>query len=528
MNRKLIWTLAGIMFFSLVGLIIFQVSWVRNSIAIKDRQFGQEINKILTEISSKIETRETVLEISNEVYSLNLDKNALPDFGYLNSLPEQLTDSFTHNFAISKRKITLQNDNHPSVDSSLKLFSGDTLIYQQASFANTKSDGKEQPFQYNELQDILLEKVNNKTMFVEKIVNKLLNYTDDINERIDSALIGRMIREFLEYYRIELDYEFAVLQHDTDYIVRTPGFPVSAGEKDIYRTLLFPNDVFSTPSHLLVYFPHKEKYLVRSLGFMGISSFLLTLIIVVSFSVTMYVVFRQKRLSDIKNDFVNNMTHELKTPISTISLASQMLMDTNIAVDEGRIRSVSGIIEEESKRLAYQVEKVLQAAIYDQGKIKLKIAGRHINGLIEKNAGNFIIQVNNQDGRLDLDLQAKNDLVDLDEMHISNVIFNLLDNAVKYSGKRPEIKVSTREKKHGIQMSVSDNGIGISKAEQKRIFEKFYRVPTGNIHEIKGFGLGLSYVKKIVEAHKGDISVESEPGIGSVFSIFLPFRQDKS
>lgn len=249
---------------------------------------------------------------------------------------------------------------------------------------------------------------------------------------------------------------------------------------------------------------------------------LLTTIIIVIFIVTLWVIFRQKRLSEIKNDFVNNMTHELKTPISTISLASQMLNDKSIPVENKNLSHISRVIETESKRLGYQVEKVLQMAVLDKGRLKLREKVVDVHEIIHSAVNNFGLQVEKRGGSLTWNPDAKKSVIKADEVHLTNVISNLLDNAVKYCKEKPEIELSTRNENDKLVITIKDHGIGISKEDQKRIFEKFYRVPTGNLHNVKGFGLGLSYVKKIIEIHNGSIDVKSEPNKGTRFDIFLP------
>jgi two-component system phosphate regulon sensor histidine kinase PhoR len=224
----------------------------------------------------------------------------------------------------------------------------------------------------------------------------------------------------------------------------------------------------------------------------------------------------------IKNDFINNMTHELKTPISTISLASQMLQDGTVSNTQKTIEHLSTVINQESKRLSFQVEKVLQMAVFNEGRLKLKFKEFDVNNMIRSVISNFELRVKSKNGTLETEINAEHPLIKGDEVHITNVIFNLLDNAMKYSKEIPEIKVSTENKKGFIVISVQDKGIGISKEHHTQIFDRFYRVPTGNIHNVKGFGLGLSYVKKIVDSHNGTIKVESVIHKGTKFSILFP------
>ena len=260
---------------------------------------------------------------------------------------------------------------------------------------------------------------------------------------------------------------------------------------------------------------------------MVIPIFILTSLLIAIFAYTIFIIFRQKKLSQIKNDFINNMTHELKTPISTISLASQMLQDGSISTTPKTIEHISQVINQESKRLSYQVEKVLQMAIFNEGRLKLRFKELDMNELVRGVIGNFELRVKNSNGDIRSDLQAKNDLIKGDEVHITNVVFNLLDNAVKYSHEIPDITVTTESWKESLVLSVADKGIGIPKEHHSQIFERFYRVPTGNVHNVKGFGLGLSYVKKIVDAHNGKIIVESVPNKGTKFSIYFPLVNNK-
>jgi two-component system phosphate regulon sensor histidine kinase PhoR len=249
---------------------------------------------------------------------------------------------------------------------------------------------------------------------------------------------------------------------------------------------------------------------------------ILTLIIIGIFVFTLQIILRQKKLSQIKNDFINNMTHELKTPISTISLASQMLKDNSLIHSPSTIDHISGVILDESKRLSGQVEKVLQMAVFNEGKIKLKFTEIDLNQIVSSAAANFEIRVTTSEGTLETSLLADNPMINGDEIHITNVIYNLLDNAEKYSKENPRIEISTENKSDWVIVQIKDYGIGISKENLSQIFERFYRIPTGNVHNVKGFGLGLSYVKRIVEEHHGKIKVESTVGKGTKFRIYFP------
>lgn len=254
-------------------------------------------------------------------------------------------------------------------------------------------------------------------------------------------------------------------------------------------------------------------------------SFILTLILILCSAFTIFIIFRQKKLSKIKNDFINNMTHEFKTPISTISLASQMLKDNSVETTQSFIDHIAKIINDESKRLTYQVEKVLQMAVFNEARMKLKLKPISVHKIIQNLLPNFTIRVEDRNGNMYQNLDASQDVIMADEVHVSNIISNLLDNAIKYCKDSPEISISTRNKDKGIVISITDNGIGISKEDQKMVFERFFRVHTGNVHNVKGFGLGLSYVKKVVDAHNGEVNVDSVLEKGSKFEVYLPLKK---
>ena len=290
---------------------------------------------------------------------------------------------------------------------------------------------------------------------------------------------------------------------------------------------LFASDIFTSPEYLIIYFPNEQKYLLTELWGMLLISIILIIVIMYSFSYTIRTIFRQKKLSEMKNDFINNMTHEFKTPISTISLACEALSDDEINNSPGFFLNYLNIIKEENKRLAGMSEKILQTAVIEKGQLKMKKDKIDFHAIIADVIKNIRIQVEIKDGVIIRNFKASQPFLEGYKVHLTNLVYNLLDNANKYSPRKPVIKVRTENTSNGIVLTIEDNGIGISNADQKKIFEKLYRVPTGNIHEVRGFGLGLSYVKAIVEGHNGKIHIESEVGKGSKFRIFLPFTELK-
>ncbi|MFG6397563.1 MAG: HAMP domain-containing histidine kinase, partial [Muribaculaceae bacterium] len=298
-------------------------------------------------------------------------------------------------------------------------------------------------------------------------------------------------------------------------------------ENSIFVQSLFRNDPPLKKNYLKVYFPSKTKYILNSVKFL-IPSFIFTFILLIVFLYTIILAFRQKRLTEMKNDFINNMTHEFKTPISTISLAAQMLNDDSVRKSPTMLQHISGVINDETKRLRFQVEKVLQMSMFDKKKGTLRMQDVDANLLISNVIHTFRLKVEKYGGKIEARFDADDAIVNVDEMHFTNVIFNLLDNAVKYRKEDEplQLAVTTRDiAQDRLEITISDNGIGIKKDDLKKIFEKFYRVSTGNRHDVKGFGLGLAYVNKMITLMGGEIKAESEPGKGSRFIIILPLLE---
>ncbi len=293
-----------------------------------------------------------------------------------------------------------------------------------------------------------------------------------------------------------------------------------------YTIEIFPKDPGS--GRLFLYLPFRKQIIWKALIPATIGSLLFTSLILACFAYTIYIIQRQKKISDMKNDFINNMTHEFKTPIATISLASDSINNPSIINNPEKVQRFTKIISQENKRMLGQVEKVLQMAQLEKKDLQLKMTDINIHDLLFSISEHINLQIKSKKGKLDLVLNATDPTIEGDSTHISNILYNLLDNANKYSPDVPEISVSTRNINNGIEISIEDNGIGISRENQKFIFEKFYRVSTGNVHDVKGFGLGLSYVKVMVDAHHGQIHVKSALGKGSTFILYFPKKQNKN
>ncbi len=485
MKKRTIWILSGIMALGMTALVIVQISWLNHALGVKSAQFNHTVSEALHKVITQLEQKEVYEAVRDELL-------------------------FQHNRAGSPfspppvfrpgRKAVLAADT-----SLLKGKIENILDQSNLHDFSSSQQGKE--------------------VMVTNILRRLEVSPPAISERIQPVELYYLIKNTLAEYGIREFFEFAIIGKDNKIIYRTPGYSPDNDHVTRFVQPLFPNDLIKQENKLIVYFPDEHVFLVRSLGVIGYTSIALTIFFMMVFLGTLYIIFRQKRLSDIKTDFVNNMTHELKTPISTISLASQMLRDKSISTDEKNIDHIASVIEEETKRLRLQVEKVLQMAIFDKGKLKLKRKETDIHEILTNVITNTSIRIRNKNGKLVYDLDAEDPFVPVDEVHITNLFFNLVDNAIKYSREAPLIYIRTTSDEKGVKVMVKDNGIGMSKEHLKKIFDQFYRVPTGNIHNTKGFGLGLSYVKKVVDAHNGTIHVESQPGKGSAFTVFLPYNE---
>jgi two-component system, OmpR family, phosphate regulon sensor histidine kinase PhoR len=344
-------------------------------------------------------------------------------------------------------------------------------------------------------------------------------FTVLVNGPIDSNLLGFLLRNEFDKRNITADYEYGV--YDCSDQCMKGGNYISPTKNTIPASLSELPTMKMDGYYFGVRFPKIEANLISQMGIWGFSSVVM-LVVIFFFVYTLFVILKQRRLSEVQKDFINNMTHEFKTPLSTIAISTGVLKDPSIIQSPERLLNYATIIENESHRLKQQVERVLQMARLEKSDIGLKKEKHDIHELINEAVKNNSIALNEKQGKVDLHLQAEPIIASVDKLHFTNVINNLLDNAIKYSQSSPAILITTSVQASSFQLCVKDNGIGISKENQQKIFHRFYRVPTGNLHDVKGFGLGLNYVKLIVEAHRGKISVESVPGNGSSFVIVLP------
>ncbi len=513
MSRKMLVSLIVLMALVLSGLILIQTNLIKTASDIREEQFDQMVNSGLKRVVDFLELYEE--KLARESVRLGRLPGTTSNTGNLNIFPRQgsgqVTGSFRFRYSESNIYGNFQEEFQVIIVDSLQAEEGD--VDSITSFEKLNEFNLEQErLRQNWLKDM------NWRNYEIQLEGRTLR------ERIDSTFLAEVMETTFEGMGISLDYKYAIRsanQGQDKFILGSPDYNPS--RKKEYYSLLFPYDFDGQqPNYLYVYFPKRTGYLLRATGFTIIPTIILTALLIGIFAYAIMIILRQKKLSMIKNDFINNMTHELKTPISTISLASQMLEDGSITNTPKTIEHISKVINQESKRLSFQVEKVLQMAVFNEGRLKLKFKEFNVNQTLQTVVNNFELRIKNKNGILHAQLNADDPIVKGDEVHLTNVVFNLLDNAVKYSGGQPEITVATANRNESVVISVKDNGIGIAKEHHTQIFDRFYRVPTGNVHDVKGFGLGLSYVKKIVDLHNGKIKVDSAVNKGTKFSILLP------
>jgi two-component system phosphate regulon sensor histidine kinase PhoR len=553
------------------GLMGFQYYWIRNAIRINKERFDQNALQALGETVTALEKGET----SDVLLSKLIKDPVLKEIIFKKIDPIELQIKTTPTYTRPSLVDTLLRSPVPQVSNTFRrmlLSRGldiSVLSELETFFAYMTPEVASRVFTPDEMQILLQEKerqleyLNKDQSFVRESArpytgivpqfNTEVNLSDDaldkirktnikidlmnqafeelaegqlaIMDRLDTAVVRRLLKRQLLEKGISENFELGIQSGVGEFIALGSLFDPQVLLSEGLQSKLFPNDILGNDNFIYVYFPEKSSHVFRQVWLPISSSLVFILVIVLCFYYAIRVILRQKALSDTKNDFINNMTHEFKTPLATVSLAVEALQDPELSNQETFRGRYLGIIKEENKRLVGQVEKVLQAAALDKNEFNLKLEPLHLPGLIQACIDQIGLQVESRGGKIELLVELQDPYLEGDHFHLSHIFNNLLDNATKYSPSNPTIRVTVKEQGESVTIHLQDQGIGMSREAAKKIFDKFYRVPTGNVHDVKGFGLGLSYVKTMLEAHKGTISVQSEPGKGSTFTINLPKKQ---
>lgn len=519
MKKSTIWTIAVVMGFSFLALLYLQISYMEEMAKMKKEQFDESVNRSLYQASRNLELNETQRYLEKDVNETERrayrQDSVMTRSGKLNDVIQH-----SHQFSVTSKDGTVYSS------FELKTFATKPASIPKAMILHSDKNPINEATR--SLQEIVRSRYIYQKALLDEVVYNILYTASNkpLKERVNFKQLDQDIRSELLNNGISIPYHVTVSTADGREVYRCSDY-VDDGDEYTYSQTLFRNDPSSKMGVVRIHFPDINDYIFSSVRFM-IPAVVFTVILLLTFVFTIFVIFRQKRYTEIKNDFINNMTHELKTPIASLSLASQMINDDSVSKSPAMMNHLGKVITDETKRLRFLVEKVLQMSMFDKNKVVFKEKEVDINEMIENAASSFSLRVEHTGGKIYTEIEAVDSTIYVDEMHFQNVVYNLMDNAVKYRNPdRPlDVYLKTWNQDDKVFLSVRDTGMGIKRENLKKIFEKFYRVHTGNRHDAKGFGLGLAYVKKVVSLHKGEITVESDYGTGTEFVISLPVIKD--
>ncbi len=548
---------------ALIGMVGVQIILLQKAFALARQAHTQSVNAALSSIVSKLEDRETVSRMFSAIVRPVQDRRVLAVQAHLEDDSLVIADSarawrrplpppvqfdphtrkfsFTLNAPKRVRLRILDSLGQPRqaiIDEMKPAGTYDFVLDSTQAPAgdffynfNLGSDSST----YDVVFMAAAQQQNHAGWFTherrEKIIDQVLDeltliQREPIEARLQAAVLDSIVRTVMAEHGLHLAYAYGIL--DRSGPVDSLKFAASAHDRAAlqatsFRARLFPSDPFYPRHELLLHFPEENIFLLKQNGWLLASVCVLLSLIALCFVYTLRTLFQQKLFAQRLTQFINNMTHEFKTPISTIALASEAFKNPQVLHDRDKIQRYSGVILDEAQRMRSQVEKILQMAVLEEGEYELQLSKIDVHQLLTELIHTFAVQVEKRKGEILRQFCATKTLIEADAVHLANMVHNLLDNANKYTRATPRISVGTESDERGVHIRVADNGIGLRPEDQKLVFDKYYRVPTGNLHDVKGFGLGLSYVKLIAEAHGGAVGVESEYHKGSVFHLFMPF-----
>jgi two-component system phosphate regulon sensor histidine kinase PhoR len=545
MNRKKFAGLILMMLLSIIGIIWVQIVWIRKAINIQNESFNNAVGISLYNAANAIESSRKMNFFNNfmPVEPLAFSNSSNGVTGYLSIGSYSSDPGGKFSLSITNQSVTGggDKDKETRINKSYTITNDTSVVSDSVTYVvsspdksgkinilrkgeNINTNSRAVYIKQNEFLDWVKKRSNEFQNMSGEMINEIYQWEKTLE--LDNKEIDYTLQQTLAYTGVHTPYEFAIIKNG---IVQGGTFKKSQKSdfmKSKYIVKLFPDNIINQDLFLSIIFPERTNYVLGSMVWILGGSLLFSLFILATFALSLYFIIRQKKISEMKSDFINNMTHEFKTPIATISLAADTITNSKVINDEASIRHFIGMIKKENSRMNKKVETILQIASLDKNEIEFKYENVSLHTVIEHVLETIEIQVHQRKGKINLNLNAEGSYIFGDYEHLTSLVNILLDNAIKYSPDLPEITITTRNSEKGIILSVEDEGIGMTKAVQSKIFERFYRQNSGNVHDVKGFGLGLNYARSIIEAHKGRINVFSEPGKGSRFEIFLPFNWD--
>jgi len=530
------------MVLSIIGIIWVQAVWIRSAFAIRNENFNNVVISCLNNAADGIESSQRMNFFNNFMPADPMAFrriNPAEASNYLSIQSYSSADSSGIRVRINNQSFSgnLDTGNY-TYGSKSYVFTGDTAVVSDSVIllVATENETRKMSVVKRGEEGTLTSRALSVRQqefldWVKKRANEFHNLSDQLISEIyqwektlelNNNDIGYSLKQTFAYAGIQTPFEFAIIKNGE---VQEGTFK-KANKNDFlkskYMVRLFPGNIIRQDIILSVIFPAQTNYVLGQVIWLLGGSLGFSLFIVATFALSLFFIIRQKKISEMKSDFLNNMTHEFKTPIATISLAADMISNQKVIKDEARVLQFISMIKKENSRMNKKVETILQIASLDKKEIQFKFENVSMHSVIDHVIDTMEIQVQHKNGKMTRIFDAAEPVISGDLEHLTNLVNNLLDNAIKYSPENPEITVRTWNADKGFVFSVEDKGIGMTKAVQSKIFERFYRQTSGNVHDVKGFGLGLNYARAIIDAHKGTIKVTSEPGKGSRFEIFLP------
>jgi len=540
MKRWKLFGLISLMVISLLGIIWVQLIWIQDAVAVQKDLFNRSVYQSLHTTARKIESTRN-MEFYKRMMVADSTLKAQASTIITNPFSPQLNDYDNYNNMQVPQIYGLHESLSLRIsdDGNKVVFSGDmqTMVTTDSITYISKPDSKENYLVHNpvsreivvredQFQSWIIKKSNELRTLGDQMINELASWEMDIG--VDDELVYSTLLSELGNSGINTPFEYALIENNSVLSGRLAKFSPSDLINSRYTVELFPNRLIRNNTRLSLQFPGQDRFVLGKMSYMLAASSLFSLIILFTFALSIFFIIRQKKISEMKSDFINNMTHEFKTPIATISLAADTIANPKIIRKEDKVRHFIAMIKKENVRMNKQVENILQISTLDKSEMEFSFEKVNINTIIERSIETIEIQVQGKGGNIFFYPEAIDPNISGDPEHLTNLVHNLLDNANKYSPANPEITVRTQSSGASLKLSVEDKGMGMTKSVQSKIFERFYREAGGNIHNVRGFGLGLSYVRAIVEAHNGSVQVWSEPGKGTRFDVYLPQKMDSN